>query len=67
MFSKSVESIIRTLVRPVVLFALTGTTVYLALGGNEKAIEALLLQFIAVLAFYFGERAGASIPQANKE
>jgi hypothetical protein len=48
--------VLSAIVRPVVLLGLTGTVIWLAVSGNDRAIEALIVQFIAVVSFYFGER-----------
>ena len=53
---------IHGLVRPCVMLALTGTAIWMALTGQPRAAEALLAQFIAVTAFYFGERSALKIP-----
>ena len=50
-------------VRPMILVALTLALVYLAVvQRSERAVEALLVQFISVSSFYFGERSALKVP-----
>lgn len=50
------------MVRPVILIGLTGTILWLALHGSEKAIEAILIQFATLAGAYFGERSALKVP-----
>jgi uncharacterized membrane protein YvlD (DUF360 family) len=57
--------VVQILLRPTILLMLTVPTVLLALGGHQRAIDALLAEFVAVVAFYFGERAGLAQPPTD--
>jgi hypothetical protein len=50
------------LVRSAVVMIMTGAVVYLALGGDARAVEALTVQFISLLGFLFGERSALKQP-----
>jgi hypothetical protein len=59
------ETVVKV-VRPLVLCSLAGTVVYLALIGNEKAIDALLVQFATLAGAHWGERAALMKPQDSQ-
>ena len=49
-------------VRPGVIIIVTLATCYFAICGNERAIEAVVLTFIALPSFLFGEKAALKVP-----
>lgn len=53
-------------VRPIAVYTMLAVTAYLAVIGNERAQETLLLQFIAVVSFYFGQRQGEKDAKARE-
>jgi hypothetical protein len=57
-------TMVQTFIRPLILFCLTVVTLWLALMGQPRAVEALIAQFIALSSFYCGERAALKIPGA---
>jgi hypothetical protein len=59
---RDVLRIINGLVRHFIIFALTATIIYLACHGIERAIEALIVSFVSLISFLFGEKAGLQIP-----
>lgn len=58
---------IAAVVRPLLLISLCGTIIYLAvINKNEKAIDALLVQFGTLAGAHFGERAALKKPGDNQ-
>ncbi len=53
------------LVRPVLTLAFAATVIYLAVAGKVSA-EFIVGIANGIIAFWFGERAGASLPQQVK-
>ena len=49
-------------VRPGVIIIVTLTTCYFAINGNERAIDAVVVTFVALASFLFGEKSALQQP-----
>ena len=54
--------LLQALQRPVIALSLTGLVLYLALQGNDRAIDTALTAFALLVGALYGERAALKIP-----
>lgn len=59
---RAMATIISDMLRTMVICAITLTVIYLACTGHERAMEALVVTFVSLLSYLFGERSALKIP-----